>query len=102
MKSRYAVALMVFCGVVNASASAAALEGVVRNGTTEKPAGGDEVVVLSMASPAVELGRSRADSQGHFRVAAGDTQGPRAVRVLHHGVAYHQIAAPGVETIEVQ
>jgi len=80
------------------------LKGTVKNGTTGKPAGGDDVVLLDMSQGMNEAGRSKADAQGHFSFHYEETGGPHMVRVLHQGVNYFpqgSIIPPGTSTAEV-
>jgi len=80
------------------------LKGTVKNGTTGKPAGGDDVVLLDMSQGMTEAARTKADSQGHFSFHYEETGGPHMVRVLHQGVNYFpqgSIIPPGASTAEV-
>ena len=85
-------------------ASATNLKGTVKNGTTGKPAAGDDVVLLDMSQGMNEAGRTKADVQGHFSFNYEETGGPHMVRVLHQGVNYFPqggIIPPGTSTAEV-
>ncbi len=82
-------------------ASAQTLTGTVKNGTTGKPAGGDEVVLLSLGQGMEEAGRTKADAKGNFSFKL-DGQGPHLVRVIHQEVTYHRMAPPGTTSVEVQ
>ena len=80
------------------------LTGTVKNGTTGKPAAGDDVVLLDMSQGMTEAARTRADSQGHFSFKYEETGGPHMVRVLHQGVNYFPrggVIPPGTSTAEV-
>jgi len=80
------------------------LTGTVKNGTTGKPAAGDDVVLLDMSQGMTEAARTKADSQGHFSFKYEETGGPHMVRVLHQGVNYFPrggIVPPGTSTAEV-
>ena len=85
-----------------ATARAAELTGTVRNGTTGKPAAGDDVVLLAMASGMDEVGRTKTDSQGRFRLKVDDGTTPYLVRVIHQKVTYHKAAPPGTQSVEVE
>lgn len=82
-------------------ASAQTLTGSVKNATTGKPAGGDEVVLLSLGNGMEEAGRTKADSKGNFSFKL-DQQGPHLVRVIHQDVTYHRMAPPGTTSVEVE
>jgi len=93
-------ALMVLC-VVSAATN---LTGTVKNGTSGKPAGGDDVVLLDMSQGMNEAARTKTDSQGRFGFKYQETGGPHMVRVLHQGVNYFPqggIIPPGTSTAEV-
>ncbi len=82
--------------------SAQTLTGVVTNGTTNKPAAGDDVVLLSLSQGMQEAGRTTTDAQGHFSLKLDDASSPHLVRAIHQGVTYHRMAPPGTTSVEVQ
>jgi len=88
--------------LLSATALAAELTGTVRNGTTGKPAAGDDVVLLSMAAGMDEVGRTKTDSQGRFRLTVGDASTSYLVRVIHQKVTYHKPAPAGTPSVEVE
>ena len=80
------------------------LKGTVKNGTTGKPAAGDDVVLLDMSQGMNEAARSKSDAQGQFSFKYEETGGPHMVRVLHQGVNYFPqggIIPPGTSSAEV-
>src|SRR4029077_17071314 len=85
-----------------ASASAQTLTGQVTNGTTKKPAAGDDVVLLSLGQGMEESGRTQTDAKGNFSLKLDDASSPHLVRVIHQGVTYHRLAPPGTTSVEVQ
>jgi hypothetical protein len=86
-------------------ASAQDITGAVTNGTTGKPAAGDEVTLLSLSQGMQEVGSTKTDAQGKFSMAAPADQGvPHMVRVTHGGVNYFPQGGPlmpGATTAEV-
>jgi hypothetical protein len=82
-------------------ASAQTLTGTVTNGTTKKPAGGDDVVLLSLGQGMQESGRTQTDAKGNFSVKLDDASSPHLVRVIHQGVTYHRMAPPGTTSVDV-
>ena len=84
------------------SAWAETLTGTVRNGTTNKPAAGDEVVLLSLSQGMEEAGRSQADTRGNFSFQFAAGNAPHLVRAIHQGVTYHRLAPPGTTSVEVE
>jgi hypothetical protein len=84
------------------SASAQTLTGAVKNGTTNKPAAGDDVVLLSLGQGMEESGRTQTDAKGNFSVKLDNATSPHLVRVIHQGVTYHRMAPPGTASVELQ
>jgi hypothetical protein len=86
-------------------ASAQNITGTVTNGTTGKPAAGDEVTLLSLSQGMQEVGSGKTDGQGKFSLAAPTEQGvPHMVRVSHGGVNYFPQGGPlmpGATTAEI-
>jgi hypothetical protein len=98
--------LCVLATVVTLSALSAAtnLKGTVKNGTTGKPAGGDDVVLLDLSQGMQEAARTKADVQGRFSFSYEESGGPHMVRVLHQGVNYFPqggMVPPGTSTVEI-
>jgi hypothetical protein len=94
--------LVLLCTLLLASASAQTLTGTVKNGTTNKPAAGDDVVLLSLSEGMQEAGRTQTDAKGTFSLKLDNATNPRLVRVIHQGVTYHRMAPPGTTSVEVE
>jgi hypothetical protein len=88
--------------ILSSFAFAAEITGSVRNSTTGKPAAGDDVVLLNMASGMDEVGRTKTDSQGRFHLKVDDAATPYLIRVIHQKVTYHKPAPPGTPSVEVE
>jgi hypothetical protein len=101
----YKVASVVAVVVLLSALSAATnLKGTVKNGTTGKPAAGDDVVLLDLAQGMQESARTKSDAQGRFSFHYEETGTPHMVRVLHQGVNYFPqggMVPPGTDTVEV-
>jgi len=82
--------------------SAQTLTGTVKNSTTNKPAAGDEVVLLKLGQGMEEAGRTKTDAQGHFTFKLDDTQSPHLVRAIHQDVTYHRMAPPGTTSVDLE
>jgi hypothetical protein len=93
------IALASFLFTIDASAQT--LTGTVKNATTNKPAAGDEVVLLSLGQGMEEAGRTKTDAKGNFSFKL-DAQGPHLVRVIHQDVTYHRMAPPGTTSVAVE
>lgn len=95
-QGRRLLTLAVFTAALLASAgmaSAATLTGTVSNGTTGKPAAGDDVVLLKLAQGMQEEARTKTDAQGRFSFDF-EPSGPHMVRVNHQGVNYFPAGGP--------
>jgi hypothetical protein len=82
-------------------ASAQTLTGTVKNATTNKPAAGDEVVLIKLAQGMEEEARTKADANGNFSFKLSDAGDPHLIRAIHQGVTYHRMAPPGTTSVEV-
>ena len=85
-----------------ASAWAQTLTGTVTNGTTNKPAAGDEVILIKLAAGMEEVGHSKADAQGKFSFKLDDNSSPHLIRAIHQDVTYHRMAPPGTTSANLQ
>jgi hypothetical protein len=93
---------LLLCALLVVSASAQTLTGTVTNGTTNKPAAGDDVVLLSLGQGMEESGRTKTDAKGNFSLKLDSATGPHLVRVIHQDVTYHRMAPPGTTSVAVQ
>jgi hypothetical protein len=94
--------LAVLSFFLSSFASAQTLTGTVTDGTTKKPAAGDDVVLLSLGQGMEESGRTQTDAKGTFTLKLDNATSPHLVRVIHQGVTYHRMAPPGTTSVEVQ
>jgi hypothetical protein len=83
---------LLFSTLLVVSASAQTLTGTVKNGTTNKPAAGDDVVLLSLGQGMEESGRTKTDAKGNFSLKLDNATSPHLVRVIHEDVTYHRMA----------
>jgi hypothetical protein len=84
-----------------ASATAQTLTGTVTNGTTGKPAVGDEVILINLSNGMDIAANTKVDSSGRFSFKLGEV-GPHLIRAVHQGVTYHQMAPPGTNSVDVK
>jgi hypothetical protein len=96
-----AIIILIILSLLPAFTSAQTLTGTVTNGTTSKPASGDDVVLLSLINGMQEAGRTQSDAKGNFTLKL-DAAGPHLIRVIHQGVTYHRMAPPGTTSVEVE
>ena len=84
------------------ASAAQTLTGTVTNGTTNKPAAGDEVILINLANGMDVAASTKADGSGKYSFKLTGEPGPHLIRAVHQGVTYHQMAPPGVNTADVQ
>ena len=100
MKSR--IPWLAWMLALSLAAPAATLTGKITNGTTKKPQGGDDVVLLSLTQGMQEAARTKASAGGEFKFDRPGDGGPHLVRVNHAGVNYFAMVPPGTTSAEVQ
>ena len=77
------------------------ITGVVTNKTTNKPAAGDDVVLIRLAQGMQEASRTKTDAKGRFTLDVPDN-GLHLVRVTHDKANYFRPAPPGTQSVEVE
>jgi hypothetical protein len=80
----------------------ATVHGTVKNGTTGKPAGNVEVILIQLQGGMQPVLNSKTDAQGQFTFdfPAIGTQ-PMLVRAVYRGINFHQPLPPGRNEIQV-
>jgi hypothetical protein len=96
-----AVAILSLAIALSAQTPAQTLTGTVTNGTTSKPATGDEVILINLTNGMDVAGSTKADASGKFSFKLTGPPGPHLIRAIHQGVTYHQIAPPGTNSVDV-
>jgi hypothetical protein len=99
---RQVAGLFVLAVVLSSLAGAQTLTGTATNGTSGKPAAGDEIILINLSNGMEEAAKTRADSSGKFSFKLTDGGGPHLIRAIHQNVTYHQMAPPGTNSVEVQ
>lgn len=82
-------------------AFADAITGTVTNKTTNRPAAGDDVVLIRLSQGMQETTRTKTDAHGRFSLDVPDPQGVHLVRVTHDKATYFRPAPPGTESVEI-
>ena len=83
-------------------AAAQTLSGTITNGTNNKPAAGDQVILINLSNGMDVADKTKADSAGKFSFTLKDGPGgPHLIRAIHQGVTYHQMAPPGVSSVDL-
>jgi hypothetical protein len=85
---------------VGAIAHAGTITGTVSNKTTDKPAAGDKVTLLSLSAGLEELSSTKTDGGGHFKLNT-PSDAPYLIRVEHEKGAYFKNMPPGSTTAEI-
>ena len=100
---RRAVVVAVAFAAFSGFALADSITGTVTNKTTNKPAAGDDVVLIRLAQGMQEASRTKTDAKGRFtlEIPAGDS-GMHLVRVTHDKANYFRPAPPGTQSVEVE
>src|SRR5206468_6811843 len=88
-------------GVFSVVASAESISGTVTNKTNNKPAAGDDVVLIRLAQGMQESTRTKTDAKGRFTLDVPDA-GMHLVRVTHEKANYFRPLPPGTQSVEVE
>jgi hypothetical protein len=84
-------------------ALADSITGVVTNKTTNKPSGGDDVVLIRLAQGMQEAARTKTDAKGRFTLQIPNADnGMHLVRVTHDKANYFRPAPQGTQSVEVE
>lgn len=88
--------------ILSSFAAAQTLAGTATNGTTGKPAAGDEIILINLSNGMEIAAKTKADSAGKFSFKLVDGGGPHLIRAIHQDVTYHRMAPPGTNSVEIQ
>ncbi len=83
-----------------ALAQSGSVSGTVTNKTNNKPAVGDDVVLIRLAQGMQEATRTKTDAHGHFTLELPDP-GIHLVRVTHDKANYFKPAPPGTTSVDI-
>jgi hypothetical protein len=86
---------------IAAPAQSRTITGTVTNGTTNKPASGDDVILIKLGQGMEEENRTKTDAHGKFSLTMADGSTIHLVRVRHDNVNYHEPAPPNVGNLEI-
>jgi hypothetical protein len=105
MKPRWIppLALGIFLLAPLSSVLGSTVHGTVKNGTTGKPAGGIEVILIQLQGGMQPVLNSKTDAQGQFTFdypSIGSQ--PMLVRAVYRGINFHQPLPPGRTDLEVE
>ncbi len=89
-----AAALPAFAGTVS---------GVVKNGTTNHPVAGADVILLQLQGGMQAVANVKTDASGHFTINNSVLgTAPMLLRVPYKGVLYHAPVAPNTPSVDIQ
>jgi hypothetical protein len=83
-----------------AAFAADSITGTVTNRTNNRPAAGDDVVLIRLQQGMQESTRTKTDAHGHFKLDVPDT-GIHLVRVTHDKANYFRPAPPGTDSVDL-
>lgn len=89
------------CVALSGFALADSITGTVTNKTTNKPAAGDDVVLIRLSQGMQETTRTKTDGHGRFTLDVPDPQGVHLVRVTHDKATYFRPAPPGTQSVAI-
>jgi hypothetical protein len=95
------VALAAVAAALSGFGFAESITGTVTNKTNNKPAAGDDVVLIRLAQGMQEATRTKTDAKGRFTLDVPDA-GVHLVRVTHDKANYFRPAPPGTQSVEVE
>src|SRR5262249_42203321 len=84
-----------------AAAQPQTLTGVVTNGTTNRPALGDDVILLKLGQGMEEEARTKTNARGEFKFNVPDLNAPHLIRVRHDSVNYHEPVLDARKTVAI-
>jgi hypothetical protein len=94
--------LLGFAILLAKPAFAATVHGTVNNGTTGKPAGGIEVILIQLQGGMQPVATTKSDGSGQFSFDnPGIGAQPMLIRAVYKGINFHQSLPPGKDNITV-
>jgi hypothetical protein len=95
------ITFLIVCSIASASAQSKRITGMVTNGTTQKPAAGDDVILIKLGQGMQEETRTKTDARGAFSLTAADGSALHLIRVRHDNVNYHEPVQPGTNNVQI-
>jgi len=101
-RMRFVLASLLLCFLPPAL-FAGTVSGTIRNGTTNQPARGVDVVLFKLEGGMQVAQNTKTDAQGHYRLDdPGLGQAPMLLRAIYRGVNYHEPIPPGKTTADIE
>ncbi len=98
--SRRLAATAAIFAALSAYASAESITGTVTNRTDNKPASGDEVVLIRLAQGMQESAHTTTDPKGNYTLDVPEP-GMHLIRVNHQKANYFRPAPPGAQSVDI-
>lgn len=84
-------------------AFAGTVSGVVKNGTTNRPVAGADVILLQLQGGMQAVANAKTDAAGHFTISNSVLgTAPMLLRVPYKGVLYHAPVTPNTPSVDIQ
>jgi len=94
---------LLLLSLLTTPAAAGTLSGSVRNGTTGKPAAGQDVILIQLQGGMEAVATARTDAQGRYTFDRPEIgAAPMLVRVVYQNANYHQNVPPGRTTADIE
>jgi len=101
-RANHVFAALVFVLLFAAASRAATVRGTVNNGTTGKPAGNVEVILIQLQGGMQPVANTKTDSAGQFIFDNPNIGAqPMLIRAVYKGVNFHQPLPPGKDSVSV-
>lgn len=98
---RFLPASLLLCLLV-LPAYAGTVSGTVRNGTTNEPATGVDIILFRLQGGMEVAATTKTDAQGRYSLQdASLGQAPMLLRAVYRGVNYHQPVTPGKTSVDI-
>jgi hypothetical protein len=97
----FPIAIVLIASSLGATAQSRRVSGIVTNGTTHKPAAGDDVILIRLGKGMEEESRTKTDSRGAFNLNMANGNDLHLIRVRHDNVNYHEPVPPGTSNFPI-
>jgi hypothetical protein len=101
-RASHFLAALVFVLLFATASRAATVRGTVNNGTTGKPAGNVEVILIQLQGGMQPVANTKTDAAGQFIFDNPNIGAqPMLIRAVYKGVNFHQPLPPGKDSVSV-
>lgn len=100
MRLRFGIGFIGLALAYGSVAFAGTINGTVTNKTNGRASSGDKVTLLSLSAALDEVGTTKTDASGHFKLTT-PTEAPYLIKVEHQKGAYFKNVPPGTTQVEI-